>query len=76
MKIKRISILDGKEYFMDLNITQEELDTFDKGLHAQKAFSKLNRGEREFMISGITPTLWEDAFNTPFYDDNEQEHEK
>lgn len=64
MIIERQSIVSGKMYQMDINITQERLFDFLHGRSglAQHAFPDLSLDEREFIISGIHPTEWEQLF--------------
>lgn len=62
MKIKKKSILDGKEYVMELNVTMDEIVAYNSGVHVQHAFPNLKAEEREFIISGIKPNVWEETF--------------
>lgn len=72
MIVTRICDLDGLPYTMDIPALTVEL--FDRGMKMrqqgaliQTAFWFLNSGEREFLISGITPEKWEELFgdNSP-----------
>jgi hypothetical protein len=64
MIVKRQSIVSGKVYQMDLDITQQQLDDFanDKLGLIQEAFPHLSVDEREFIISGIHPVEWRELF--------------
>jgi hypothetical protein len=62
MKITKTSILSGKEHTMDLPVTQEQIDTYNKGALVQRAFPHLSAEEREFLLTGITPAEWNKAF--------------
>lgn len=64
MIVKRQSIVSGKVYQMDLDITQQQLDDFanDKLGLIQEAFPHLSIDEREFIISGIHPIEWRELF--------------
>lgn len=64
MIIERQSIISGKMNKMDINITPEQLFDFINGRSglAQEAFPDLSLDEREFIISGIHPTEWEQLF--------------
>jgi hypothetical protein len=64
MIVERKSIVTGKVYEMDINITQQQLFDFMNGRSglAQEAFPDLSLDEREFIISGIHPTEWEQLF--------------
>jgi hypothetical protein len=64
MIVKRQSIVSGKVYQMDLDITQQQLDDFanDKLGLIQQAFPHLSIDEREFIISGIHPIEWRELF--------------
>ena len=64
MIVERQSIVSGKMYQMDINITPEQLFDFlnDKSGLAQDAFPHLSIDEREFIISGIHPIEWMELF--------------
>ena len=64
MIVERKSIVSGKMYQMDIDITQEQLNDFTNGRTGliQEAFPHLSIDEREFIISGIHPTEWHELF--------------
>ncbi len=64
LEVTRKSILSGKTNTMALDITQEHLDKYEQvgGLLIQAVFPNLSAGEREFLISGITPEEWNKTF--------------
>lgn len=64
LEVTKKSILSGKTNTMTLDITQEHLDMYEQvgGLLVQAAFPNLSKEEREFLISGITPEEWNNAF--------------
>jgi hypothetical protein len=64
MIVERKSIVTGKVYEMDINITVQQLFDFMNGRSglAQDAFPDLTAEEREFIISGIHPTEWHELF--------------
>lgn len=64
MIVERQSIVSGKVYQMDINITEEQLFNFINGRSglAQEAFPDLSIDEREFIISGIHPNEWNELF--------------
>jgi len=62
MNITRTSRLTGKTCVMDLNITQAQLDAWVDGMLIQNAFPQLDADEREFLMTGITPAEWNEAF--------------
>jgi hypothetical protein len=63
MKITKQSTLSGKTNTIDLDITNEQLVRYNKGIELiQIIFPNMNADDREFLISGITSTEWEDEF--------------
>ena len=63
MIVQRISILDGKQYEMDLPIKPEDLVEYLDGKgHVQDIFPYLTAEQREFIMSGITPEEWNKIF--------------
>lgn len=64
MKITKKSNLSGTVRTMDINITQEQYDAWQDGELIQNVMPDISRDEREFIISGITPEEWTDAFGS------------
>lgn len=62
MLVRRKSKLTGQVHEMHLDITLEELDRWAKGELIQNVWPNLSPDEREFLISGITPTEWHQHF--------------
>lgn len=66
MKLTNICQLDGNEYTMELNCTPKQLaegyESYNKGALLQNAFPFLNAGEREFVKTGILPSMWDAMF--------------
>jgi hypothetical protein len=44
---------------VDLDILNQGWFHWQSGVSIQHAFSTLNAGEREFLLTGITPTEWD-----------------
>lgn len=70
MKIEKFCDLIGKVNTMEIpTLTPERLDEVMKkwreGMLIQKAAPFLNADEREFLITGITPDLWDKMFKEP-----------
>jgi len=67
MLISKVSQASGKKNEMDLDITAEEYSFFLKTPKSQRPliqvmFPSLDAEEREFLMSGITPTEWDELF--------------
>lgn len=62
MRISKISPRTGDQNIMDLDITEEQLDKWQRGALIQDAMPNLSREEREFLISGYTPEDWKELF--------------
>jgi hypothetical protein len=57
------SLLSGKMYIGKFNLTKEQYDAWHiKGQMIQNAMPHLTKDEREFFLSGSTPTEWDEAF--------------
>ena len=70
MKVTKISI-NGRQGTMDINITEKQLamlkdpDRRWKYGHIQDMLPHLSGGEREFLMTGITPEEWAEIFSGP-----------
>lgn len=58
MKIIRTSKLTGKTRSMRLPITKAQLEAWVDGMLIQHAMPHLSDDEREFVMTGITPSEW------------------
>lgn len=62
MQITRRSPFSGKVNTLDINVTQEQLDRWEAGELIQNAMPNVSPEHREFIMTGISPTEWEDTF--------------
>ena len=64
IQVTKQSIITKKMNTMELPITQEHLDMYETvgDILVQDAFPNLDIGQREFLISGITPDEWVETF--------------
>jgi len=73
MKVERVSTLSGDVHVIEINVTQEELDKIESGKDLmEKILPHLNKGEKEFLTSGITVEEWNKAYGE-FYDNNDDQ---
>ena len=73
MKITRVSPLSGNKNSIEINVTQEQINRWENGELIQNAMPELSAGEREFLISGITPKEWNETFGEILDDDYDNE---
>lgn len=56
----------GPPTTMELPLTlgefQQAIEKWDRGALVQDAFPTLNAGQREFLMTGMTPEMWEKTF--------------
>jgi hypothetical protein len=62
MLITRLCPFSAKENTREIGVTEEQLSLWIAGIPIQKAMSNLSTDDREFIMTGITPEMWEDAF--------------
>lgn len=62
MTITRTSPLTGKTVTRSLKITPEQWARYEAGEHIQKCLSHLSSDDREFILTGILPKEWNEAF--------------
>lgn len=63
MIITRTSTLSGHTSSMDIDVTLEQVASWEQGELVQNAMPDLSADEREFIMTGITPTEWDEMFN-------------
>jgi|11BtaG_2_1085332.scaffolds.fasta_scaffold12759_7 hypothetical protein len=71
IQVTRKSLISGKTNTMSLPITQEHLDIYETvgDILIQDAFPNLDKYQREFIISGITPKEWDNTFGDGDFND-------
>jgi hypothetical protein len=62
MLVTKTSVLSGVTRTMDMSVTSEQLCLWRGGMLIQDAMPNLSADEREFLMTGITPDEWDDAF--------------
>ena len=63
MQIIRTSPFSGNTNVMEIDVTQEQISSWENGTLIQDAMPNLTPDEREFIKTGITPEEWDSAFN-------------
>lgn len=63
MLITRVSPITGITNSWEIDVTDAQLEAWLSGTLIQKAMPHLSADEREFIMSGITPSEWEDIFS-------------
>ena len=62
MKITRTSLQSGITRTLDLNVTEEQMKRIEGDEHIQDVMPHLTDDEREFILTGITASEWEELF--------------
>lgn len=63
MLITKRSNATGKVHTLELPVTVRQIDDWiEGGASIQNALPHLNVGQREFLLSGITPEEWNEIF--------------
>lgn len=62
MQITRKSPWSKKINTMEINVTQDQINSWEDGELIQNAMPDLEPAEREFIVNGITPDDWYDIF--------------
>jgi len=63
MEIIKTSMFSGVEHQMDLPVTAAQLRRWEEGELIQNVFPDLTRGQREFIMTGMTEDEWQDFSN-------------
>ena len=62
MLIEQESPFSGNKNVMDIDVTEEQIASWQGGQLIQEAMPNLSANEREFIKTGITPEEWENTF--------------
>ena len=62
MKITRKSPFSGKKTTMEIDVTSEQIFSWQDGMLIQDAMPDLTPDEREFIMTGITQEEWAETF--------------
>ena len=64
MFLVRKSMFTGEVHSMDLPITRDQLDRWERGGLTQEVFPGLTSSQREFIVTGVTEEEWDNAFRS------------
>ena len=62
--MEKTSPVTGKSNTMAINATPEQVEAWVNGTLSQDALPEATVDQREFMISGCTPSCWESMFGS------------
>jgi hypothetical protein len=62
VRVTKTSMLSGLQSSMDLPVRQGHIDRWLGGALIQDAMPHLTADQREFLMTGITPSEWQAAF--------------
>ena len=63
MLVTRKCYITGVSKTLDLDCTPEQMDDWQRGVLIQDAIPNLNADDREFIMTGITSDVWEEAYH-------------
>ena len=62
MLIGACSQLSGKTHQMEIDVSEKQIALWREGALIQDVMPNLSPDEREFIMTGITPAEWDEAF--------------
>lgn len=62
MQIERRSLVSGLIRTLEIPVTEEQIEAWEKGAKIQDCMPNLTPSQREFLMSGITDDEWDEAF--------------
>lgn len=62
MLITRTSPFSGKIHSIDIPVSQAQYESWESGVPIQMAMAGVSAEHREFIMTGITPEEWREAF--------------
>ena len=62
MLVGKKSQLSGKSHEMEIDVSEKQITLWMEGALIQDVMPNLSPDEREFLMTGITPAEWNEAF--------------
>jgi len=62
MLVGKKSQLSGKSHEMEIDVSEKQITLWMEGALIQDVMPNLTPDEREFIMTGITPAEWDEAF--------------
>jgi hypothetical protein len=62
MLITKTSSLTSKTHQMEIDVSEKQITLWMEGALIQDVMPNLSPDEREFIMTGITPAEWDEAF--------------
>jgi|TARA_R110002050_G_scaffold197814_1_gene332633 hypothetical protein len=62
MLVGKKSQLSGKSHEMEIDVSEKQITLWMEGALIQDVMPDLSPDEREFLMTGITPAEWDEAF--------------
>ena len=62
MLVGKKSQLSGKSHEMEIDVSEKQITLWMEGELIQNVMPNLSPNEREFLMTGITPAEWDEAF--------------
>ena len=62
MLIAKTSSLTSKTHQMEIDVSEKQITLWMEGALIQDVMPNLSPDEREFIMTGITPAEWDEAF--------------
>ena len=62
MLVGKKSQLSGKSHEMEIDVSEKQITLWMEGALIQDVMANLSPDEREFIMTGITPAEWDEAF--------------
>ena len=62
MRITRTSMFTGKVHTLEVPCTEAQLHAWQGGMYIQDAMPDVPADLREFLMTGTTPTEWDEMF--------------
>lgn len=63
MIVRKRNIFTGKVRELDLDVTQEQIARWTEGELIQNVMPQLSTDEREFLVSGLLPSEWDELIS-------------
>lgn len=72
MLIERRSLVSGVIRTLELPVTEEQIEAWERGMKIQDAMPNLTASQREFILTGVVDTEWDMLYKEEYLPEDDE----